>query len=100
VTFATHEGPFVAHADVALPVSSWAESDGTFVNAKGISQQSERAILPQGASRPAFKVIAACGRALGYPIALTKLADVRAAMQSNRAPASSPRPTTGAPATP
>ena len=33
---------------VVLPASSWAECDGTFVNAKGMAQESEKAIAPQG----------------------------------------------------
>jgi NADH-quinone oxidoreductase subunit G len=80
VVLATHEGPFVAHAQVVLPVSSWAESDGTFVNAKGIAQQSERAVRPQGDSKPAWKMVGALARALGLPLAYEKLADVRRAM--------------------
>jgi NADH-quinone oxidoreductase subunit G len=80
VVLATHEGPFVAHAQVVLPVSSWAESDGTFVNAKGIAQQSERAVRPQGDSKPAWKMVGALARALGLPLTYEKLADVRRAM--------------------
>jgi NADH-quinone oxidoreductase subunit G len=80
IVLATHEGPFVAHAQVVLPASSWAESDGTFVNAKGTAQQSERAIRPQGDSKPAWKLVAALARALGLPLSYEKLADVRRAM--------------------
>src|SRR6185369_16937508 len=58
IAISTHEGPFVERASVVLPASSWAEADGTFVNAKGMSQESEKVITPQGASKPAFRLIA------------------------------------------
>lgn len=80
VVLATHEGPFVAHAEVVLPVSSWAESDGTFVNSQNMAQESERAIAPQGDSRPAWKMISALAAALGFDMSFKKLADVRRAM--------------------
>lgn len=52
IALATNEGPMSEHATVVLPASSWAESDGTFVNAKGMAQESERAISPQGIAGP------------------------------------------------
>ncbi len=81
VTLASHDGAFVKHAHVSIPVSSWAECDGTFVNAKGLAQQSERAIAPQGDSLPAWKIVAALARAMKFPLGWKKLADVRRAMQ-------------------
>lgn len=80
VALATHEGPFVEHAEIALPVSSWAESDGTFVNSQGMAQESERAIRPLGDSKPGWKLVAELGRAMGYPMSWKKLKDVRGAM--------------------
>ncbi len=80
VALATHEGPFVEHAEVVLPVSSWAESDGTFVNAKGMAQESERAIRPLGDSKPGWKLIAELGRRMDYAMGWKKLKDVRGAM--------------------
>jgi NADH-quinone oxidoreductase subunit G len=44
IALASHEGPWVKAANVLLPASSWAESDGTFVNAAGLTQESEKAI--------------------------------------------------------
>ena len=80
VALATHEGPFAEHAGVVLPVSSWAESDGTFVNAQGRAQESERAIRPLGDSKPGWKLVAELGRSMGYPMSWKKLKDVRGAM--------------------
>ncbi len=80
VALATHEGPFVERADITLPVSSWAECDGTFVNEKGMAQESERAIRPLGDSKPGWKLVAELGRSMGYPMSWKKLKEVRAAM--------------------
>jgi NADH-quinone oxidoreductase subunit G len=80
VSFATHEGAFPERARVVLPASSWAEADGTFVNAKGLAQESEKVITPQGASQPAFRLIAELATAAGKPLAWKKLAELRAAM--------------------
>ncbi len=80
IAISTHEGPFVERASVVLPASSWAEADGTFVNAKGMSQESEKAISPQGSSKPAFRLIAELAALAGKPLAWKKLAELRAAM--------------------
>jgi NADH-quinone oxidoreductase subunit G len=80
IAISTHEGPFVEHASVVLPASSWAEADGTFVNAKGMSQESERAISPQGSSKPGFRLIAELATLAGKPLAWKKLSELRAAM--------------------
>ncbi len=80
VLLTSHRGPLAAHADALLPACTWAEADGTFVNRTGIAQESERAIFPHGDSLPAWKLIAAFGRALGHSFGWTKLRHVRAAM--------------------
>lgn len=80
VTLATHEGPLAKHATAVLPASSWAECDGTFVNAKGMPQESEKAISPRGESLPAWQLAAMLAEALGLPMAWTKLSQVRKAM--------------------
>lgn len=80
IAVSTHDGPIPEHASVVLPASSWAESDGTFVNAKGLAQQSERAIRPLGDSQPAFRLVTALGAALGHSLSFKKLADVQRAM--------------------
>jgi NADH-quinone oxidoreductase subunit G len=80
VVLATHKGAIPERASVLLPASSWAECDGTFVNAKGMVQESEKAIAPQGDSLPAWKLVGALSKALGFPMTFTKLAQVRKAM--------------------
>jgi NADH-quinone oxidoreductase subunit G len=79
VALASHEGPFAEHAEVLLPVSSWAEADGTFVNRKGIAQESDRVIQPQGESRPAYRVLLELMRALDRAPTWKKLEDIRVA---------------------
>ncbi len=80
IAISTHEGAFPERARVVLPASSWAEADGTFVNAKGMAQESEKVITPQGASKPAFRLIAELATVAGKPFAWKKLAELRAAM--------------------
>ncbi len=46
-----------ALADVALPLSSWAEYAGEYVNLEGKVQRTERAIMPVGQSRPGFEIM-------------------------------------------
>jgi NADH dehydrogenase/NADH:ubiquinone oxidoreductase subunit G len=71
---------------VLLPASSWAESDGQFMNAKGLVQESEQAIEPAGHSRPAWKLAAALGVRLGFPIPWRSLEELRSTL-SGAAPA-------------
>jgi len=94
IAISTHEGAFPERARVVLPASSWAEADGTFVNAKGMAQESEKVITPQGSSKPAFRLIAELSAAAGKPLSWKKLADLRAGMappaRSSVAPESAP----------
>jgi NADH-quinone oxidoreductase subunit G len=80
IVLATHEGTLPKLATVILPVSSWAESHGTFVNAKGLAQESEQAIGTVGDSRPAWKLIAGLALRLGHDFGWRKLSDVHRAM--------------------
>ncbi len=80
VSLSSHEGPWVDAAAVVLPASTWAESDGTFVNAKGMAQESEKAIAPRGDSLPAWRLVSELGALLGAAIGWKRVRDVRAAM--------------------
>jgi NADH-quinone oxidoreductase subunit G len=93
VVVSSHSGPLTASATVILPASTWAETTGTYVNAKGITQESEQAIGPIGASRPAWKLLAALAIRLGTDFGWRKLSDVRDAMARGSAsiPPGSPR---------
>jgi NADH-quinone oxidoreductase subunit G len=85
VTIAAHDGPLVGAATVVLPATSWAEHSGTYVNAKGIRQISERALEPQGASKPAWRQLADLATALGYKAASTKLKQIRTQLMGSAA---------------
>ncbi len=68
-----------AHADVILPMATFTESYGTFVNATGNWQTAKGICAPPGDARPAWKVLRVLAEALeldgfGYdsPDAITK----------------------------
>jgi len=61
-------GPaLAAHADVVLPVGTFAETAGTFVNCEGRWQSFGGVSSPVGASRPAWKVLRVLGNLLSVP---------------------------------
>jgi NADH-quinone oxidoreductase subunit G len=78
VVVAAHGGPLSLLAAVLLPATSWAEHSGTYVNAKGMRQLSEKALESQGAAKPAFRQLADLATALGYQPSWTKLGQIRA----------------------
>ncbi len=80
VALSTHEGPIEAAAKVTLPASSWAEASGTFVGRSGHVQVSEKAVNPQGASQPAWKLAIALASALGKTLPFKKGKEVKAAV--------------------
>jgi predicted molibdopterin-dependent oxidoreductase YjgC len=89
VLLLSHEGPLARFATVTLPATSWVESPGSFVNARGIAQAYLRALAPKGDARPAWELAAMLGRALGHELSYRKFKDVRAALLA-RAPAAHP----------
>ncbi|HLK38678.1 MAG TPA: 2Fe-2S iron-sulfur cluster-binding protein [Polyangiaceae bacterium] len=90
VTVAAHEGPLTSIATVALPAASWAEASGTYVNAKGIRQGSEKALEPQGASKPAWRQLADVAAALGFEATWSKLRQIRTNLIGTGAASSTP----------
>ncbi len=77
VVIAAHESALTQAAKVVLPATSWAEQSGTFVNAKGHKQVTDRALNPQGSSEPAHTLLAQLARALGLEPSWSKLKDLR-----------------------
>jgi NADH-quinone oxidoreductase subunit G len=93
LTIAAHDGPLSQIAAAVLPATSWAEHSGTFVNAKGLRQVSDRALEPQGASEPGYALVAQVARALGYEPSWTKAQQIRAKWTAGpAAPSQQPRP--------
>lgn len=81
VTIASHDSPLTAAATVVFPATSWAEQNATYVNAKGLKQLSDKAIAPQGASKPGFVHLAEIATALGHEPTWKKAKDVRAKLE-------------------
>jgi len=57
-----------AMADVVLPLSSWAEYAGRYMNLEGRIQKAERAVKPQHASKPASVILSEIAAASRKPL--------------------------------
>ncbi|HEY6079656.1 MAG TPA: 2Fe-2S iron-sulfur cluster-binding protein [Polyangiaceae bacterium] len=90
VALSTHEGPIASAAAVVLPASSWAEADGTFVNRQGLWQESDRAINPQGKSRPAFRWVQELAKLLSLSLPWKKVSELRSLSKGPTPPATTP----------
>jgi NADH dehydrogenase/NADH:ubiquinone oxidoreductase subunit G len=84
VTIASHEGTLTRAATVLLPAASWAEAGGTWVNAKGIRQIADKAIEPQGSSRPGWEIVRDLARGLGLEASWERLKEVRERLPRSR----------------
>ena len=58
-TSGTHSGPAAAAADFVLPVTTFAEQEGTFTNHEGRVQRFWPALTAPGAARPAWLILGA-----------------------------------------
>jgi NADH-quinone oxidoreductase subunit G len=65
VYFGTHGSKAAANAHVVLPLTTFAETDGTFTNVQGRVQRFFQGIEPPGAARPAWLVLGHLLAALG-----------------------------------
>jgi NADH-quinone oxidoreductase subunit G len=63
--FASEEVKRIAH--LLLPIGTFAETSGTFVNCEGIWQSQAGAASPVGAARPGWKVLRVLGNLLRLP---------------------------------
>jgi len=52
------------HADLVLPLASFGETSGTFVNMEGLWQSFKACVNAQGESRPGWKILVALGQIL------------------------------------
>ncbi|MFF8843368.1 formate dehydrogenase subunit alpha [Streptomyces sp. NPDC015127] len=66
------------HADIVLPVASWLEKDGTFVNFDRRFQRVRPAVPPPGAARSDFDVVRALASAMGADLGCVTPADALA----------------------
>lgn len=58
-------GAIEEYADIILPVATFAENSGTYVNVEGLWQSMIAAGLPMGEARPAWQVLRQLGELLG-----------------------------------
>ncbi|MFF7844537.1 formate dehydrogenase subunit alpha [Streptomyces ossamyceticus] len=65
-------------ADVVLPVASWLEKDGTFVNFDRRFQRVRPAVPPPGQARADFDILRAVARAMGADLSCATPADALA----------------------
>jgi NADH-quinone oxidoreductase subunit G len=70
------QGPLSAAAHVALPLSMWAEVDGTFVNRQGKVQRIRHAIDEAGQSQPGWTIATRLAKALGANLAYSEAKQV------------------------
>nr|WP_306955829.1 molybdopterin-dependent oxidoreductase [Streptomyces sp. B4I13] len=66
------------HADVVLPVASWLEKDGTFVNFDRRFQRVRPAVPPPGETRTDFDIVRALAQAMGADLGCATPADALA----------------------
>ncbi|HEY5957052.1 MAG TPA: 2Fe-2S iron-sulfur cluster-binding protein [Polyangiaceae bacterium] len=77
IVLASHEGPLVDGAQVAIAVACWAEVEGTYVNVGGVAQCSQQAVQPPSGVIAAYRALSDLGVALGYLQNGLKLSQVR-----------------------
>jgi NADH-quinone oxidoreductase chain G len=63
-------------AHVVLPASSWAEKDGTFINAEGITQKLQRVVDAQGQSLPDWQILRNISLSMGTDISTRNIESI------------------------
>jgi len=64
-------------ADIILPISTFAEKDGTYTNMTRHVQKVASATLPQGESKPDFDILLEIAEALGKPFPVASVEEVQ-----------------------
>jgi NADH-quinone oxidoreductase subunit G len=77
ITLSSNVGPLTEVASLVIPVASFAEMDGTFVNVQGMAQRFSRVIFAPTGIKPAWETLVQLARALNKPLAVSQIADVR-----------------------
>ena len=73
VSLTTNIGALPAVAALVLPVASWAEAEGTFINRQNLVQSFERAVPTPAGLEPAWQMIAELGARLTKDIGVDSL---------------------------
>ncbi len=69
-------------AHVVLPASSWAEKEGTFTNAEGITQKLQKIVSPSGQSMPDWQILRNLSLSMGKEIVFRSVDDVSAGIDN------------------
>ncbi|MBI5055738.1 MAG: molybdopterin-dependent oxidoreductase [Nitrospirae bacterium] len=69
-------------AHVVLPASSWAEKDGTYMNAEGVMQKVHKLVGPSGDSLPDWMVLRNLALVMGKDLGITNLQSVQEEIKS------------------
>jgi len=88
VVFASNHGVLSDAASVVVPIASWAESVGTYVNEQGRAQAFRRAVPPPGGIREGWRAIADLAEALGHGFSLEHAEQLLPAMSTSHETAS------------
>lgn len=68
ITLATHQSLSTEIADYVLPITMFAEEDGSFTNFQGRVQKFEKAIAPRSQMQPAWKWIQELSKKMGHDL--------------------------------
>ena len=72
VVIGTHRDTVASAAKVALPLTEWAESDGTFTNRLGMVQRVRAAVPAAGDALPGWEILSHLARKLGATMEFTE----------------------------
>ena len=78
ISLTSNLGALPAVASVVVPVASWAEMDGMFVNAKGMAQAFTQALTPPPGIEPAWQVLARIATEAGHSLGFDDVSQIRA----------------------
>lgn len=68
IFFATHTSPHLAQGELLLPVTPYAEKEGSFTNFEGRVQDFSRALTPLGQAKPEWEILRDCYLLLDFPL--------------------------------
>jgi len=80
LALASHSGQLEGVSRLVVPVTTYAETAGTFVNAKGLAQRFSPALVPAPGVTPAWQFLVELAQSLGKPLGLTELSQVQSAL--------------------
>ena len=80
LVLASNEGPLSKNATHVVPIASWSEQHGSYVNAKGLGQGFRRALVPQFGIEDGWKTVDNLAKLLGHDLGFDSLKGIREAL--------------------